>query len=107
MVGPRLLLSLLLPLKKKKKTKETWQLYALLLYPSAFLSSSSSVKCKLPIKIHTVKRTSLTPHVTRIGHDGSYINHLQRSVVLRSALDEVPVLDPGKPAIQQSHFLCE
>jgi hypothetical protein len=26
---------------------------------------------------------------------------------LRSALDEVPVLDPGKPAIQQSHFLCE
>ena len=104
MVGPRLLLSLLLSLKKKKKTKETWQLYALLLYPPAFLSSSSSVKCKLPIKIHTVKRTSLTPHVTRIGHDGSYINHLQRSVVLRSALDEVPVLDPGKPAIS---FLCE
>jgi len=66
MVGPRLLLFLLPSLKKKKKTKETWQLYALLLYPSAFLSSSSSVKCKLPIKIHTVKRTSLT-HVTRIG----------------------------------------
>lgn len=77
------------------------QLYALLLYPSAFLSSSS-VKCKLPIKIHTVKRTSLTPHVTRIGHDGSYINHLQRSVVLRSALDEVPVLDPEKQAISFS-----
>ncbi|CAK7327283.1 unnamed protein product [Dovyalis caffra] len=62
--------------------------------PASFSSYSSSTKCKLPSKSHTLRRTSPTPHVTRIGHDGSYINHRQRSVVLRSALDEVPVLDP-------------
>ncbi|KAJ6351404.1 hypothetical protein OIU78_007340 [Salix suchowensis] len=34
------------------------------------------------------------PHETRTGRDGSYTHHRQRSVVLRSALDEIYVLDP-------------
>lgn len=53
-----------------------------------------AAKCKLPSRVHTVQRTSPSPHGTRTGRDSSYTRHRQRSVVLRSALDEINVLDP-------------
>ncbi|KAG5240692.1 hypothetical protein OIU77_011616 [Salix suchowensis] len=67
------------------------------LHPPVFSLSPSpppSAKCKLPSKVHTVHRISPIPHETRTGRDGSYTHHRQRSVVLRSALDEIYVLDP-------------
>ncbi|KAJ6689233.1 hypothetical protein OIU85_005616 [Salix viminalis] len=67
------------------------------LHPPVFSFSPSpppSAKCKLPSKVHTVHRISPIPHETRTGRDGSYTHHRQRSVVLRSALDEIYVLDP-------------
>jgi hypothetical protein len=66
------------------------------LHPPVFSLSPPppAAKCKLPSKVHTVQRTSPSPHETRTGRDSSYTHHRQRSVVLRSALDEIYVLDP-------------
>ncbi|XP_011029792.1 PREDICTED: probable plastid-lipid-associated protein 6, chloroplastic [Populus euphratica] len=66
------------------------------LHPPVFSLSPSppAARCKLPSKVRTVQRTSPSPHETRTGRDSSYTRHRQRNVVLRSALDEINVLDP-------------
>ncbi|KAH8500191.1 hypothetical protein H0E87_015436 [Populus deltoides] len=66
------------------------------LHPPVFSLSPPhpAAKRKLLSKVHAVQRTSPSPHETRTGRDTSYTHHRQRSVVLRSALDEIYVLDP-------------
>ncbi|KAG6764577.1 hypothetical protein POTOM_032051 [Populus tomentosa] len=65
------------------------------LHPPVFsLSHPPAAICKLPNRVHTAQRTSPSPHETRTGRDSSYTHHRQRSVVLRSALDEIYARDP-------------
>ncbi|KAF3456486.1 hypothetical protein FNV43_RR01136 [Rhamnella rubrinervis] len=68
------------------------------LSPFSSSSSSSSIRCLTPTKIHTVKGPKALTFHSLIRRRQSFRNtHRRKNLILRSSVDDVPVIDPPPP----------